>query len=91
MAREKKPDSMVRRQFLRCGLTGTLTAVAALAVRPARAQSSGFPKMTQEQAGYQDSATSQTCVSCTLFIPPNDCKIVQGPVSESGTCTYFSQ
>jgi hypothetical protein len=89
MAEEKKDDGMVRRQFLRCGLTGTLTAAAALAVRPARAQD--FPKMTQDQAGYQNSSTSQTCASCTLFIPPTDCKIVQGPVSESGTCTYFTQ
>jgi hypothetical protein len=85
---EKKTDD--RRQFLRCGLTGTLTALGALAVavRPAKAQ---FPKMTQEQAGYVASATSQTCANCTLFIPPEDCKVVQGPISEAGTCTYFTQ
>lgn len=87
---EKNPDGMYRRHFLRCGLTGTLTALAALAAaRPARAQD--FPKATKEQAGYQDQATAQTCADCTLFLPPNDCKVVQGPVSETGTCSYFTQ
>jgi hypothetical protein len=86
---ERKREGIYRRNFLRCGLTGTLTGLAALVVRPARAQD--FPKMTKEQAGYQEQSTDQMCGACTLFIPPNDCKIVQGPVSEQGTCTYFSQ
>lgn len=88
---DKKPGD--RRHFLRCGLSGTLTTVAALtalSARGARAQE-GFPKATREQAGYQDQATSQTCANCTLFIPPDDCKVVQGPVSETGTCNYFTQ
>jgi hypothetical protein len=89
MSNEKKSDGIYRRQFLRCGLTGTLTALAAIAAAtPARAQ---FPKMSKEAAGYQDNATSQTCAACTSFIPPDDCKIVQGPVSDQGTCTYFTQ
>ena len=86
MSEEKKNDD--RRRFLRCGLTGTLTALAAFAVRPASAQ---FPKATKEQAGYQENVTSQTCAQCTLFIPPDDCKVVQGPVSETATCNYFTQ
>lgn len=77
-----------RRQFLRCGLTGSL-ALAGMAAGKARAQD--FPKMTQEQAGYQENSTTQPCMSCTLFLAPDQCKIVQGPVSESGTCTYFTQ
>src|SRR5580700_4489738 len=57
---DKKRDD--RRYFLQCGLTGTLTALAALAVRPARAQD--FPKATKEQASYQDQATDHTCAEC---------------------------
>ena len=87
MTDKKNPDD--RRQFLRCGLTGTLTALAALAVRPARAQD--FPKATNEQASYHEPAGSQTCGECTLFLAPTDCKVVQGPVSETGTCIYFTQ
>jgi hypothetical protein len=85
---EKKPDGIYRRQFLRCGLTGSLTALAALAVRPAQAQ---FAKATKEQASYQDPVTSQTCGQCTLFLGPDQCKVVEGPVSETGTCIYFAQ
>ena len=91
MTDETKRDD--RRQFLRCGLTGTLAgtlaALSGLAVRPARAQD--FPKATQEAAGYQDHVTSQTCSECTLFLPPDQCKVVQGPISEMGTCVYFTQ
>jgi hypothetical protein len=84
---EKNRDD--RRQFLRCGLTASLTALAAMAAKPARAQD--FPKATKEQAGYQDAGGAQPCSACTLFVPPTDCKVVQGPVSENGTCTYFTQ
>jgi len=79
-----------RRCFLRNGLIGTWTALAALSVRPARSQD--FPKSTKAQAGYVDPAEDHTfaCAECTLFLPPNDCKVVQGPVSETGTCIYFS-
>jgi len=89
MADETKRDGVYRRQFLRCGLTGTLTALAGLAVRPARAQD--FPKADQASAGYRDNATSQTCAECSLFLPPDDCKVVQGPISPTGTCIYFNQ
>jgi len=89
MADETKRDGVYRRQVLRCGLTGTLAALSGLAVRPARAQ--GFPKATQAAAGYQDHVTSQTCAECTLFLPPDQCKVVEGPISEMGTCVYFTQ
>jgi len=73
-----------RRYFLRCGLT----ALAALAVQPARAQAPA--KATQEQAHYDDHADSSTCGECSLYQPPSDCKVVQGPVNEMGTCIYFT-
>ena len=88
MATEEK-KSGDRRHFLRCGLTGTVTALAGLAVRPARAQD--FPKANKESANYQDHSTTQTCAECSLFLPPDQCKVVEGPVSEMGTCIYFNQ
>jgi anaerobic selenocysteine-containing dehydrogenase len=84
---EKKRES--RRRFLRRGLTGTVAALAALAAQSARAQTSS--KMTQQQAGYVDSSTNQSCGQCTFFVVPDGCKIVQGPISETGTCIYFDQ
>jgi hypothetical protein len=89
MADETRRDGVCRRQLLQRGLTGTLTALAGLAVRPALAQD--FPKADQASAGYHNNATSQTCAECSLFLPPDQCKVVQGPVSETGTCIYFNQ
>jgi hypothetical protein len=77
-----------RREFLRRGLTGGLTAMAALSLKEARAQD--FPKADKASAGYQDKADANTCDQCSLFLPPDDCKVVQGPVSPSGTCIYFN-
>ena len=86
---KKKTGGTCRRQFLQRGLTGTATMLAGLAVRGARAQD--FPKASQAAAGYHENVTSQTCADCTLFIAPSDCKVVESPVSASGTCIYFSQ
>lgn len=74
-----------RRQFLRCGLT----AIAALAVA-SKAKAQDFPKSDQASAGYYENASRNTCAECSLFLPPDQCKVVQGPVSESGTCIYFN-
>jgi hypothetical protein len=74
-----------RRQFLRCGLT---MAVAGLAATQAHAQAPA--KATQDQAHYEDHADSSTCADCSLYQPPDQCKVVQGPVNEMGTCLYFT-
>lgn len=88
MLKEKKCDGIYRRQFLRGGLAGALVTIAEFAPQRLRAQE--FPKPTKEQAGYQDDAASHTCAECALFIPPNDCMVIRGPVSPQGTCMYFS-
>ena len=62
---------------------------AKIKARPkARAQSG---KMTKKQAGYIDrkKKAAQMCAQCLYFIEPNDCVIVQGPVSPTGWCTYY--
>lgn len=89
MPEEKKCGGIYRRQFLR--LAGTMTAGTAMAGFAARsARADDFPKSTKQQAGYQDNASSDTCAECTLFQPPTDCQVVQGPVSAKGTCNYFT-
>jgi len=89
MADETKREGVYRRQFLRCGLTGTMAALTGLAMKPALAQD--FPKADQASAGYHDNATAQTCAECSLYLPPDQCKVVQGPISSTGTCIYFNQ
>jgi hypothetical protein len=81
----KKPD---RRQFLKRSLTSPLVAGVALMARPARAD---WRKMTKKEAGYvlRTKTAAQRCAQCFYFIDPNDCVIVQGPVSPNGWCTYY--
>ena len=77
-----------RSVLLRC-LTGAGAAGLVLAGGPARAQS--FPKSTKAEAGYVDRAQPeiQYCAVCVYFMTPDDCSIVEGPVSPLGSCDYF--
>jgi hypothetical protein len=48
------------------------------------------PKVPKAQAAYQDFPRgAQRCAVCVHFVPPNDCRVVQGPVSPNGWSRYF--
>ena len=49
------------------------------------------PKMTKERAEYQDEPRGgiMMCGTCTLFIPPAECKVVEGFVAVTGWCNAF--
>ena len=48
-------------------------------------------KMTRQQAGYQDTPNGlYSCGVCSLFEPPNSCKVVEGEVSREGWCRVFA-
>jgi len=48
------------------------------------------PKMTRKQAEYQDEPKGiSMCGTCTLFIPPAECKVVEGFVAITGWCNAF--
>ena len=48
-------------------------------------------KMTRQQAEYQDTPNGiYSCGVCTLFEPPNICKVVEGEVSKDGWCKAFA-
>jgi len=77
-------DSPARRTLM----LGTATGAAALALglRTAPAQ----PKMTRQQAQYQDEPKGiLMCGTCTLFVPPAECKVVEGFVAITGWCNAF--
>jgi hypothetical protein len=64
-------------------------ASAGLLFRTSRAEAS--EKMTRQQAQYQDTPNSiYSCGLCTLFEPPNACKVVEGEVSKDGWCKAFA-
>jgi len=49
------------------------------------------PKMTKERAEYQDEPKGgiMMCGTCTLFLPPAECKVVEGFVAVTGWCNAF--
>jgi len=62
---------------------------AALLLRISQAGASD--KMTRKQAEYQDTPNGiYSCGLCTLFEPPNGCKVVEGEVSRDGWCKAFA-
>ena len=56
----------------------------------------GFPaaattKLSQKAAGYQDKPMGKArCDNCALWQSPQDCKLVQGPISPKGWCNLYS-
>jgi hypothetical protein len=60
-----------------------------------RASASGKPsddivKMTKAQAEYQDTPKDiRMCATCSLYINPRGCKVVEGDVSPEGWCKAF--
>jgi hypothetical protein len=48
-------------------------------------------KMTKAQAAYQDSPNGiAVCATCTLFVAPHSCKVVDGDVSPNGWCKAYA-
>ena len=73
-----------RRACMSAALGGAVAL--AFGARAARAQ----PKMTRTQAEYQDEPKGiMMCGTCTLFLPPAGCKVVEGDVAVTGWCNAF--
>jgi hypothetical protein len=48
-------------------------------------------KMSKQQAEYQDSPKGiAMCSTCTLFVVPHSCKVVDGDVSPNGWCKVYA-
>jgi hypothetical protein len=64
-------------------------SLAGLLLRMSRTQAS--EKMTPQQAEYQDTPKDiYSCALCTLFQPPDACKVVAGRISRDGWCKAFA-
>jgi hypothetical protein len=47
--------------------------------------------MSKTQAEYQDSPKDiQMCATCTLFVAPHACKVVEGKISPDGWCKAYA-
>jgi hypothetical protein len=76
-----------RRELIQLALSG----VAACCTIRAASATSALDKMTREQAKYQDFPQGiYTCAICSLFEPPQSCKVVEGEISKDGWCRAFA-
>jgi hypothetical protein len=51
----------------------------------------GAEKMSREAAQYQDTPQGiAMCATCSLFVEPRSCKVVEGDVSPNGWCKAYA-
>jgi len=82
---ERQPDNS-RRKLLRAAI-GYASAALVLRIAPADAAD----KMTRVRAEYQDMPNGiYSCGTCTLFVPPNGCKVVEGEIGKDGWCKAYA-
>jgi hypothetical protein len=77
---------MRRRDFIKAivGLPGGWALVT-------HAQQAGVEKLSKAQAKYQDSPRGiAMCATCTLFVAPRACKVVDGDISPNGWCKEYA-
>ena len=50
----------------------------------------GWKKFSKKVSGYQDRDTGgpESCGMCHYFLDPDQCVIVEGPISPRGWCNY---
>jgi hypothetical protein len=79
------PANLGRRRVLALALGGAGSVFAA-----ALAQNASARKIPQNEAQYQAQPKDiRSCGSCSLFQPPNSCKVVEGIISRSGWCKLY--
>ena len=79
----RKPANWSRRTLLGAAVAAT----PLLRFAPAQASE----KMSLQQAEYQDMPKDIfSCATCSLFVPPKGCKVVEGEVSKDGWCKAFA-
>jgi hypothetical protein len=48
-------------------------------------------KMSRQQAQYQDTPKGiAMCATCSLFVEPRSCKVVEGDISPNGWCNAYA-
>jgi High potential iron-sulfur protein len=66
-----------------------LAAPMVLALPFGRAR--GAEKMSKQAAQYQDTPKGiAMCATCSLFLEPRSCKVVEGDVSPNGWCNAYA-
>jgi hypothetical protein len=90
---------LARRRLLRgvalaAGVGGAVLPLAAARAddpsSPAAPAGSGWHKFSKKVAGYvdRDRGGPESCGMCHYFLDPDQCVIVEGPISPRGWCNY---
>ncbi len=85
-----------RRAVLRAGMgligTGVVACAGMAAANAQTAPAAGdAQKLAQTAVQYQPHPNNgQLCSICLNFIAPNQCKLVQGPISPVGWCVAYA-
>lgn len=96
-------DGLTRRRLLRAGIyvAGSSGLVGALSNAFAQGQNVGqdsshcstlVPKrVSKTEAEHQTPSTSsKRCDTCRLFLPPDQCVVVEGPTTADSTCELWA-
>ena len=77
-----------RRQLFLRGATIAAGGAAVLAASALPAQA----KMPQQVAAYQNTPKGdQSCANCSLFKAPSSCTLVDGTISPTAWCRFYSK
>jgi uncharacterized membrane protein len=90
MSDDLKSNGISRRSVLRrasVAAGGAAVLAASIVAGPAQAD-----KMSQKAGAYQDTPKNgQQCDGCNLFKAPSSCTIIDGTISPTGWCRFFSK
>ena len=76
-----------KRNFMRSALVGIAGAISL----PMRLFAASGDKLSKRQAECQDNPKGiQMCATCTLFVAPRSCKVVEGDISPDGWCKSYA-
>jgi len=71
---------------------GAASVAGATAILFTAAYSARAAKMSKPSVAYQPSPKSGAkCANCSLFVAPNACQSVEGPISPNGWCSIYSK
>ena len=90
MSKPKISCDQGRRDFLIRGATAMTALAMGTAAGCADQRYGQQAKVEKAQAAYQPMPDGpQSCSNCTNFIPPNDCRVVMGPVAPNAWSRYW--
>jgi len=45
----------------------------------------------KDEARYREGEGTRRCANCSMYVEPNRCTLVKGPISPQGLCNYFQR